>query len=139
MGAGDRKEAGAGSGKKRKEVSASDVKEASASDVLQPAAKKTAKWTIAKWRMHGIECEGGEVLRRKKEADDALPLWTSRDVPGAVELWNYPDLSEEKLAERSASYRQLHALRKFIDDKMMYYEQALIDQGLLLRKLSACQ
>ncbi|KAF0932856.1 hypothetical protein E2562_012179 [Oryza meyeriana var. granulata] len=41
---------------------------------------------------------------------------------------NYPDLSEEKLAERSASYRQLHALRKFIDDKMMYYEQALIDQ-----------
>ncbi|KAF0932855.1 hypothetical protein E2562_012178 [Oryza meyeriana var. granulata] len=78
MGAGDRKEAEAGSGKKRKE--------ASASDVLQPAAKKTAKWTIAKWRMHGIECEGGEVLRRKKEADDASHLWTSRDVPGAVEL-----------------------------------------------------
>ncbi|KAF0916188.1 hypothetical protein E2562_000780 [Oryza meyeriana var. granulata] len=83
--------------------------------------------------MHGIECEGGEVLRRKKEADDALPLWTSRDVPGAVELWNYPDLSEEELAERSASYRQLHALRKFIDDKMMYYEQALIDHTRFCR------
>ncbi|KAF0932858.1 hypothetical protein E2562_012181 [Oryza meyeriana var. granulata] len=65
MGAGDREEAGTGSRKKRKEASASDVKEAgsgfgkkrkeaSASDVLQLAGKKTAKWTIAKWRVSSV-------------------------------------------------------------------------------------
>ncbi|KAF0932857.1 hypothetical protein E2562_012180 [Oryza meyeriana var. granulata] len=40
------------------------------------------------------------------------------------------DLSEVELAECSASSRQLYTLRKFMDDKMMYYEQAFIDQYL---------
>uniref|UniRef100_A0A0E0JJJ4 Uncharacterized protein n=1 Tax=Oryza punctata TaxID=4537 RepID=A0A0E0JJJ4_ORYPU len=36
--------------------------------------------------------------------------------------------SEEELAKRSASYRQLHSISKFIDRKMNDYEQVLIEQ-----------
>uniref|UniRef100_A0A0E0BPN0 Uncharacterized protein n=1 Tax=Oryza glumipatula TaxID=40148 RepID=A0A0E0BPN0_9ORYZ len=46
--------------------------------------------------------------------------------------YTYPEYAytEEELAQRSASNRQLLKLRKFIDEKMNAYEQNLIDQYL---------
>ncbi|KAF0891125.1 hypothetical protein E2562_005200 [Oryza meyeriana var. granulata] len=40
------------------------------------------------------------------------------------------DLFEEELAKCSEAYRRMHTLRKFIDEKIISYEQTLIDQYL---------
>ncbi|BAH95806.1 uncharacterized protein [Oryza sativa Japonica Group] len=131
------------------------------------------KKILPNWRKSSIPCEGSEILKKKKEAIAARPLWVSRDVPGAMECWieerekalaeeeadiasgkkkrkkvvkykmpneviqqmmrypyTYPECTEEELARRSASNRQLHRLRMFIDGKMFAYEQTLIDQYL---------
>uniref|UniRef100_A0A0E0DKC3 Uncharacterized protein n=1 Tax=Oryza meridionalis TaxID=40149 RepID=A0A0E0DKC3_9ORYZ len=102
---GERAEVGA-AGKKRKEASASSDSE--------PAGKKTKK-ILPTWRANAIPCEGGEVLRRKKEAVAASMLWRTPDVPGASDVWDPIEVPAEMLElwlERQKAKAEAAAAKK---------------------------
>uniref|UniRef100_I1PR09 Uncharacterized protein n=1 Tax=Oryza glaberrima TaxID=4538 RepID=I1PR09_ORYGL len=101
----------------RAEVGAAGVKrkEASASSDSEPAGKKAKKKILPKWRANAIPCEGGEVLRRKKEAVAASMLWRTPDVPGASDVWDSIEVPAEMLElwlERQKAKAEAAAAKK---------------------------